>query len=64
MLTCKLAMTEKLFKRGETLRLKVTASDSLEAYWDPIGRTSITEHIGNATVTSTSTLLLPIEIPS
>ena len=61
--TCKMTMTEKLFKKGEKLRLNVLASAALEAHWDPLGRNSIIEVVGGASATSEAILSLPIEIP-
>ncbi len=60
----KISMTEKRFKKGEKLRLNVTASAAMTAWWDPVGRLSIVEQIGgNATTNSQAVLLLPIEVP-
>ena len=62
--TCKMTMTEKLFKKGEKLRLTVSANLALEAHWDPLGRITIIEEPGSfASVTSEAILSLPIIVP-
>ncbi len=61
----KIAVSEKIFKKGEKLRVRVQTSGSAsssEFYFDPVGRRTATETDSSATIDTKSWIAIPIQV--